>query len=99
MYGDKTSTNVNECRYELFKSGKCSDDALPPTCDSLAQHINRANIQAASWCECLSAEVNLPSPVGNGWTLKNDDELEITWMTRPPAPQSLIECVEWKCKT
>ena len=99
MYGDKTSTNVNECRYELFKSGKCSDDVLPPTCDSLVQHINRANFQAASWCECLSAEVNLPSPVGNGWTLKNDDELEITWMTRPPAPQSLIECVECKCKT
>ena len=99
MYGDKTLTNVNECRYELFKSGKCSDDALPPTCDSLVQHINRANFQTASLCECLSAEVNVPSPVGNGWTIKNDDELEITWMTRLPAPQSLIECVECKCKT
>ena len=65
-YGDKASTNVNECRYELFKSGKCLDNALPPTCDSLAQHINRANFQAASWCECLGAEVNLPSPVSNG---------------------------------
>ena len=65
----------------------------------LVQHINRANFQAASWCECLSAEVNLPSPVGYGWTLKNDDKLDITWMTRPPAPQSLVECVECKCKT
>ena len=55
--------------------------------------------QPPSWCECLSAEVNLPSPVGNGWMLKNDDELEITWMARPRAPQSLIECVECKCKS
>ena len=90
---DKASTTADECRYALFKSGKCSDDVLPPTCDSLIQHIYRANFQAASWYQCLSPEVDLPSPVGNGWTLDNN-ELEITWMTRPPA-----ECVECKCKT
>ena len=103
MYGDKTSTNVDDCRYSLFKSGKCSDDVLPPMCDSLVQHINRANFQranfqTASWCQCLNAEVAIPSPVGNGWTL-TDAELEIVWMTRQPAPQSLLECVECKCKT
>ena len=98
LYGDKTSTNADDCRYSLFKSGKCSDDVLPPTCDGLIQHINRANFQTASWCQCLNAEVDIPSPAGNGWTLTND-ELEIVWMTRPPAPQSLLECVECKCKT
>ena len=87
-----------DCRYSLFKSGKCSDDVLPPTCDGLVQHINRANFQTASWCQCLNAEVAIPSPVGNGWTL-TDAELEIVWMTRQPAPQSLLECVECKCKT
>ena len=46
----------------------------------------------------MNAEVDIPSPAGNGWTLTND-ELEIVWMTRPPAPQSLLECVECKCKT
>ena len=34
LYGDKNSKNVNKCRFSLFKSGKCSDDQLPPTCDS-----------------------------------------------------------------
>ena len=71
LYGDKASTTADECRYALFKSGKCSDDVLPPTCDSLIQHIYRANFQAASWYQCLSPEVDLPSPVGNGWTLDN----------------------------
>ena len=98
LYGDRASTTADECRYALFKSGKCSDDVLPPTCDSLIEHIYRANFQAASWYQCLSPEVDLPSPVGNGWTLDNNEQ-EITWMTRPPAPQSLIECVECKCKT
>ena len=60
--------------------------------------ISAGPIQAATWCNCLNAEVDLPSPVGNGWTL-NDDVLEIIWMTRPPAPESLVECVECKCKS
>lgn len=89
---------LNDCRYALFKSGKCSDDVLHPTCDSLVKHIERENFQTASWSQCLAAQVLLPSPVGNGWQLTNG-ELEIVWMTRPPAPDSLLEYVECKCKT
>ena len=29
----------------------------------------------------------------------SDGQLEIIWMTRPSAPNSLIECVSCKCKT
>ena len=97
LYGDKVSTNVDDCRYKLFSSGKCLDDVLPPTCDSLLRHILIANFQT-SWWQCLNAEVIVPPPVGNGWTLA-DGELKIVWMTRPPAPQSLLECVECRCKT
>ena len=28
LYGDKTSTTVDECRYHLFNSGKYSDNVL-----------------------------------------------------------------------
>ena len=31
LYGDRTSSNVDECRYSMFKSGKCSDDARMPS--------------------------------------------------------------------
>ena len=50
------------------------------------------------WSQCLSAKVNIPSLFGDSWMLENK-ELEITWMTRPPTPQSLIECAECRCET
>jgi hypothetical protein len=37
-------------------------------------------------------------PVGNGWRL-SDGQLEIVWVTRPSAPDSLREYVDCKCKT
>ena len=40
----------------------------------------------------------IPSPIGNAWQL-SDGEIEIQWMTRPPAPDSLLECTAYKCKT
>ncbi|CAB3990590.1 Hypothetical predicted protein [Paramuricea clavata] len=52
LYGDQTSTCVDECRYQLFKSGKYSDDVLPPDSDSLRQRIKRANFQALAWNRC-----------------------------------------------
>lgn len=98
LYGDKASTNVNDCRYNLFKSGKCSDDALPPNRDSLLKHIERVNQQALAWNKCLSCQLQLPPPAGNGWRL-SDGQLEILWSTLPSAPDSLIECIDCKCKT
>ena len=98
FYGDKASTNVDECRYKLFKSGKSSDDALPPNYDSLLKHIERLNQQALAWKKCLSCQLHLPPPAGNGWRL-SDGQLEIVWSTLPSAPDSLIECIDCKCKT
>ena len=98
LHRDKESKTVDDCRYTLFSSGKCADDVLPPTCDSLLQHILTANFQTSSWCQCLNAEVIVPPPVGNGWTL-TCGELTIVWMTRPCALQSLLECVECGCKS
>ena len=60
LYGDTKSKNADECRYTLFKGGKCSDDVLPPTCDGLLKHIVRANYQTAVWSRCLTAHMNVP---------------------------------------
>ena len=98
LYGDSSSTNVDECRYALFKAGKCSDDVLPPTRDSLLKHVERANYQSGVWYRCLTAQMVIPSPIGNGWMLSHEG-IEIQWMTRPPAPDSLLECTTCKCKT
>ena len=85
-------------QYQLFKSGKYSDDSLPPDSDSLRQHIKRANFQALAWNRCLLARLQLPSAAGNGWKLK-DGQLEIVWTTRPSAPESLLEYVNCKCQS
>jgi hypothetical protein len=98
LYGDSSSTNVDECRYALFKAGKCSDEVLPPTRDSLLKHVERANYQSGVWYRCLTAQMVIPSPIGNGWMLSHEG-IEIQWMTRPPAPDSLLECTTCKCKT
>ena len=50
MYGDKTAININECRYNLVKSGKYSNyDVLPPNSDCLLKHIEKVNYQTAVW--------------------------------------------------
>ena len=98
LYGDTVSKDVNSCRYTLFKSGKCSDDQLPPTCDSLLQHIYRANYQAVIWRRCLEAKMAIPAPTQHGWRIV-DGQLQAVWMTRPPAPDAVLECVHCGCKT
>ena len=69
LYGDKNSENVSKCRFSLFKSGKCSDDQLPPTCDSFLQHIRRANYQEAIWLNCSQPHMAIPAPSENRWQL------------------------------
>ncbi|CAB4034676.1 Hypothetical predicted protein, partial [Paramuricea clavata] len=96
LYGDQTSTCVDECRYQLFKSGKYSNDALPPDSDSLRQYIKIENFQALVWNQCLLARLQLSPAAGNGWKLK-DGQLEIVWTTRSSAPESLLEYFNW-CK-
>ena len=98
LYGDQASTCVDECRYQLFKSGKYSDDALSLNRASLQQHIKRANLQALARNRCLSAQLQLPPTAGNGWKLMNG-QLELVWMTRPSAPESILEYVSCKCQT
>ncbi len=46
----------------------------------------------------MTREQDLPSAVDNGWKLIGG-QLEIEWMTRPPAPDVLVNCIHCKCKT
>ncbi len=61
MYGDKIAVNTAERRYNLFKSGKYSDDVLPPNSDCLLKHIERANYQTAVWNQSLLSQMNVPT--------------------------------------
>ncbi|CAH3159169.1 unnamed protein product, partial [Porites lobata] len=68
----KKSPKTAELRYIIFCQKKPNSEALPPTSDSLRQHINRANYQTHIWRKSLDALLELPSPKGHGW--QKDDE-------------------------
>lgn len=38
-----------------------------------------------------------PSPIGSGWHIE-DGELTVTWMTKNPALQSVLQLVHCTCK-
>jgi hypothetical protein len=64
----------------------------------LFKHIERANYQAAIWNGCLIPEIDIPSPNDNGWSIK-DEEIAIVWMVNPPAPDSILDFVNCRCRT
>ena len=63
----------------------------------LTLHIMRANYQAAIYKRALEQFGGVPSPHGKGWQVK-DGDIDIHWMTLPPAPDSIIEFVNCACK-
>ena len=46
----------------------------------------------------LTGKMCAPSPIGNGWHIE-DGELAVTWMTKNPAPDSVLQVVHCSCKT
>ena len=63
----KSPKTADELRYIIFRQKKPNSEALPPTSDSLRQHINHANYQTHIWRKSLDALLELPSPEGRGW--------------------------------
>ncbi|CAH3152780.1 unnamed protein product, partial [Porites evermanni] len=57
-----SNRTADELRYIIFCQKKPNSEALPPTSDSLRQHINRANYQTHIWRKSLDALLELPSP-------------------------------------
>ena len=60
----KSPKTADELRYIIFCQKKPNSEALPPTSDSLRQHINRANYQMLIWRKNLDALLELLSPKG-----------------------------------
>ena len=70
---------------------------LPPTKDELLQHIKRANYQSFVWKQALDSSFEVESPVGHGWQ-ENYGNLEVMWMERKPAPESVLELITCTCR-
>ena len=98
LYDDKgETTDVNDLRYQLFCQKQLSGEKLPTTSDALACHVKRANYQCFIWKQACKGKLELPSPVGSGWSLE-DGVLVQELMTEPPVPEVCTELTCCKCK-
>ena len=93
-------SDINECRYMMFcgKKGEADSSQLPPCHDTLRQHVLRANYQAAIWRRSCQAQMDIPTPNGNGWNLDPESNLAIEWMTGMPAPQAVLDLLSCDCR-
>ena len=67
-------------------AGKISGDVLPPSWNTLKQHIKRVNCQTRILRECLQVWVEEDSPLCHRWCME-DEKLGIEWMACIPAPE------------
>ena len=93
---NRIPTSADEARYQLFCQKAQSNLQLPPTSDSLLQHIKRANYQAYVWRKALVPRQDLPTPAGNGRTIQGNS-LFPQLITKPLAPESILELVNCQC--
>lgn len=98
LYGYEGRSDVNSVRYEMFKGGKYDEELLPPNQDSLDNHIRRANYQCYIWRHAVQPILRLPDFCDHGWKLDEEGNVTINWMSLAPAPDSILEFVNCKCK-
>lgn len=80
----------------MFCQKKQKNEGLPPTSNSIFQHILRSNYQALVWRRCLTPLQRIPSPIENGWEA-TDNIIKPVLMTKDAAPVGLTELTVCKC--
>ena len=53
--------------------------------------------QACIWGRCLERSPDVPNPDGHGWVI-NQENIEVSWISCPPAPDAILEFISCKCK-
>ncbi|KAJ3583748.1 hypothetical protein NHX12_015621 [Muraenolepis orangiensis] len=90
---------------EMFCQKNRMMEHIPPTQDSLLQHLKRVAYQSGIWATSELAQQRTPSPDGNGLTLDRDSQR--SW-TCPPdstlhqrswtcSPDSTLNQMSWTC--
>jgi len=96
----KYMESVNEAQRELFCQKNKTMDHIPPTQDSLLQHVKRVAYQSGIWATSELAQQPIPSPEGCGWTLDRDSQIWLpVWSLLPMASKACSELVKCGCKS
>ena len=88
--------NVSDVRYQLFSTKGAQSHLLPPTADTLYEHLLRANYQARIWINALEGLAEIPTSHGYG-SLPNHRALTIDWMGELPVPFAVLEHTSFRC--
>ena len=87
LYQPNSDINdINILRRKIFCKKLQQNQRLPPCRDILIQHLRRVNYQCAIWKSALIPKPHLPSPVGNGWEVKKDEDLTPVLAKQSAAP-------------
>ena len=70
---------------------------IPPCLDSLRLHTSRATWQSFVWINYMTTKPEIPSPLVNGWEMKEDESISIKWNTVKPAPKQILKFMYCTC--
>ena len=97
---DRTSSqeHINEARKHLFATKGKSLENIPPTRESLRQHIKRAAYQAGfCWAQMMVRTPVIPSPSDWGW-VHSENGWDICWTTLSEATVACPQLLRCGCK-
>jgi hypothetical protein len=97
----KTSplSKVHEARKQLFAYGNRQLENIPPTRESLVQHVCRSVYHAGHiWGQALVANPTLPCPSKWGWKRNEDGEWSPFWTSMQEASKECRELIKCNCK-
>ena len=86
------TNQINEICYKLFAQKNSNPENLPPTEDTLIQHIRRVSYHAFTWKNAMHPMNNMPSTVGSGWKRQNGYPNYLTKDHSPKNIESLMTC-------
>lgn len=90
--------SLSDCRRVLFVVENKTIDKVPPTRNTLEQHVKRALFQANVWTQCLEKRSIVLMPTDWGWTNDNMGKYVPTWTTIPVLAEHCREIISCGCK-
>ena len=96
---DKTSASlsINQTRREMFCLKNVTMERMPPTQNTLLQHMKMAVYQASIWVTSTEVQQMIPSPSDYGWG-QVDNVWSPLWLTVPELSKACPDLIKCTCK-
>ena len=91
IYCKKSADCLNKLRHQIYcpRGAKISFELLHPCLNVWRLNANRANHQAKVWRSNLDPHFTPPFPIGHGWQLDDQGNMDIDWMKCNPTSEEV----------